>query len=277
VARSDADRLAGQDPVVFFRLTDWELAIVLAAVVGGGCFVGAAAGAIVRRHADSLREPLGVVNAAVLGVVGLVLAFGLTLAIGRYEERRMAVVNDANTIDTTYLRAQTLREPERSLSLPLFRRYASLSLDLSHEVPDSEAMHRTADAQLVVQRRLWRYAGRSLAAAPLATAPRLYVESLNEMIDQQTTRLDALKNRVPGSVLALEVIGAGVALALLAAYLSVLGRGHVGVWIGAALVTGLLLVTFDLDRPTRGLIKIPTAPLTSLQAMLAEPPAAAAP
>jgi hypothetical protein len=262
---------------VFFRLSDWELAIVLVGIIGFGCVAGAAVGSFIRFHAESLREPLGVVNAAVLGVVGLVLAFGLTLAIGRYEQRRTAVVDDANTIDTTYLRAQTIREPERSLSLPLFRRYAGLALDLSHEVPDSAAMHRTEEAQLLVQRRLWRYAGRALARAPLATAPRLYVDSLNSMIDQETVRVDALNNRVPGSVLGLEVIGAAVALALLAAYLSVLGRGHTGVWIGAVLVAGLLLVTFDLDRPTRGLIKIPTEPLTSLQAAMALPPAASAP
>ena len=45
---------------------------------------------------------------ALLGFMGLVLAFGLSLALGRYESRRAAVVDDANTIGTTYLRAQTL-------------------------------------------------------------------------------------------------------------------------------------------------------------------------
>ncbi len=38
-------------------------------------------------------------------------AFGLTMAVGRYDQRRAAVVDDANAIGTTYLRAQTLREP----------------------------------------------------------------------------------------------------------------------------------------------------------------------
>jgi hypothetical protein len=39
-------------------------------------------------------------------------------------------------------------------------------------------------------------------------------------------------------------------------------------------VTLLLLVTFDLDRPTRGLIKIPATPLESVRASLIPPPAA---
>jgi hypothetical protein len=39
----------------------------------------------------------------------------------------------------------------------------------------------------------------------------------------------------------------------------------------------LLLVTFDLDRPTRGLIRVPATPLTNLRASMDLPPAASAP
>jgi hypothetical protein len=42
----------------------------------------------------------------------------------------------------------------------------------------------------------------------------------------------------------------------------------------AGLVTLLLLVTFDLDRPTRGLIEVPSIPLVSLRASMSLPPAA---
>jgi hypothetical protein len=49
------------------------------------------------------------------------------------------------------------------------------------------------------------------------------------------------------------------------------------VLIGAALVTMLLLVTFDLDRPTRGLIRVPDTALVSLRASMQLPPAASGP
>jgi hypothetical protein len=42
-------------------------------------------------------------------------------------------------------------------------------------------------------------------------------------------------------------------------------------------VAFLLLVTADLDRPTRGLITIPDTALVNQLASMAEPPAAAAP
>jgi hypothetical protein len=75
------------------------------------------------------------------------------------------------------------------------------------------------------------------------------VDSLNATIDAQSTRLASLNNRVPGAVLAVEVVGAAVALGLLALHISVLGRGLIAMLLAAALVSTLLLVTFDLDRP----------------------------
>ncbi len=83
-------------------------------------------------------------------------------------------------------------------------------------------------------------AGQELDEAPVASAPRLYVESLNEMFDAETTRIGALDNRVPGAVLAVEVGGAAVALALLAFYLAILGRGVATVMLAAGLITRAL-------------------------------------
>lgn len=262
---------------MFFSLPSWAVALLIFAVVGGACVLGAITGRYLRRHTDVLREPIGVLQAALLGLVGLILAFGLSLAVGRYEARRAAVVAEANAIGTTYLRAQLIGEPARSASLDLLRRYTDLSLRLSGEVPNSASMKRTTAEQSVLQRRLWRLAGQAVAAAPVATAPRLYLETLNDMIDQETVRVSALNNRVPGAVLGLEVISAAVVVGLLALYLAVLGRGSLAAVVAAVLVTLLLLVTFDLDRPTRGLIKVPATPLESLERSMLLPPAAEPP
>jgi hypothetical protein len=247
-------------------------AIVLG-ITGLGLFLGRR----LRHRSEHLREPLGVLQAALLGLVGLVLAFGLALAVGRHEARRDAVVDDANAIGTTYLRAQTLPEPIRTRSLELLRRYTDASIQLSRSVPSTARERRAIADGEELQRELWALGGRALSDAPTASAPRLYVETLNEMIDMQTVRIAALNNRVPGAVLALEVISAAVALGLLAFYLALLGRGVLTVLLAAVLITSLLVVTFDLDRPTRGLIRVPSRPLTDLRASMELPPAAAAP
>ena len=143
---------------------------------------------------------------------------------------------------------------------------------LSKAVPTTGRFRRAVAEEDAVQRRLWTLAGQALTAAPQDSAPRLYVETLNEMIDQQTVRIAALNNRIPNAVLALEVLGAAFAFGLLALYTAMHGRGATTVVLAGALVTLLLLVIFDLDRPTRGLIRVPDTPLLALQASMALPP-----
>jgi hypothetical protein len=251
------------------------LGSVLLVVVLGATALGLAVGKRLRARSEGFREPFAAVQTALLGLVGLIWAFGLALAVGRYESRRAAVVQDANAIGTTYLRAQTLSEPVRTESLELLRSYADTSIRLSDSVPGSPAADAAvADGQRL-QRELWSLAGQELDTAPTASAPRLYVESLNQMIDMQTVRVAGINNRVPAAVLAVELVGAALALGLLGVYLSILGRGVLPVLVAAGLVTMLLLVTFDLDRPTRGLIQVPSTPLTNLRSGMDLPPAAA--
>lgn len=262
---------------MFFTLDSWELWLIIVAVIGGVAAFGALTGRYLRRHSASYREPIGALQGALLGLVGLVLAFGLTLAVGRYQDRRADVVNDANTIGTAYLRAQTIAEPQRTDSLALLRRYNDLAIRITVEIPGSATQRVTVREQGQIQQRLWRLAGEALNARPRDSAPRLYLDSLNAMIDQQTVRLAGLNNRVPNAVLALELFGAALALGLLALYLSMLGRGLLPVVTAAILVSLLVLVTFDLDRPTRGLITVPATPLLAERATMQLPPAAPAP
>ena len=70
------------------------------------------------------------------------------------------------------------------------------------------------------------------------------------------------------------MIGAAAALALTARYLAILSRGVMTVVLAAGLLTLLLFVSFDLDRPKRGFITISTAPLVALRASMELPPAA---
>jgi hypothetical protein len=144
-------------------------------------------------------------------------------------------------------------------------------------VPGSGDAKRAIARESEIQRRLWGLAGESLAARPTDSAPRLYVESLNAMIDMQTTRVAALNNRVPTAISLVVVLGAAVALGLMALYLAMFSRGVVTVLLAATLLSLLIYVTFDLDRPHRGFITVPDAPLVAVRAGMELPPAAGPP
>ncbi|MGY1631966.1 hypothetical protein ACI784_09725 [Geodermatophilus sp. SYSU D01186] len=267
--------------MLFFGLNTWVLAALLGLVMIGTTLGGLFIGQRMGRSSDRFREPLGVLQGALIGFMGLLLAFGLSLALGRYETRRADTVDEANAIGTTYLRAQTLPEPMRTETLDVLRRYTRTSIEIADSVPGSPAQQAALSASERDQRRLWSLAGDALEREPVASAPRLYVESLNEMFDAQSTRVYALTNRVPTAVLVVEVVGAAVALGALALHLALhlssIRRGLATTVVAALLVTVLLVVTFDLDRPARGLIRVPATPLVDVHASMSGPPASSAP
>lgn len=257
----------------FFALSSGLLALVLLALIVGAAAFGLLLGRAHRESGEGVSESFGVLQGALLGFMALILAFALSLAVGRYESRRQEVVNDANAMGTTYLRAQTLPEPLRSKSMALIVAYTDVELRLSHVVPGTPDADRAVSGGSKLQRRLWNLATQAVQQQPVATAPRLYEESLNAMIDEQTVRVAGLGNRVPTEVLLLEIIGASLAMSLLGLHVGVLGRGMLGLMLAATMVASLLYASFDLDRPTRGLIEVPDTPIAQLRDSMNLPPA----
>lgn len=249
----------------FFRLSTPVLGLVLLATVFGSVGIGIVIGRRRREHLDSAREPVGVVQGTLLGLVGLLLAFGLSMAVNRYEARRALVVQEANDIGTTYLRAQLLAEPERDRSLELLRDYADAAIALADVVPDTAAYRERVATIEQLQGELWSVAGDAVAADPVGTAPRLYVEVLNDTIDTHTERLASLRNRVPTPVMILLLLASAFALGTLAMFLTLLGRGITTSLLTATVLLVILFVSFDLDRPHRGFIEVPHTALDQLR------------
>jgi hypothetical protein len=212
-----------------------------------------------------------------LGLVGLLLAFGLTMAVTRYEVRRDVLVKEANAIGTTYLRAQLLAEPERTTSLDLLREYTDSAIDMNESPPDSDEFEVVVKAMDGLHVELWRVAGEAIGKAPQDSAPRLYIETLNDTIDRHADRVASLRNRVPSAVWILQILGSALALGVLALYLSLLGRGLLTPLLAGVFVVLILFNSFDLDRPRRGFIHVPSSALTDVRATMDLPPAASGP
>lgn len=261
---------------MLFRLANPVLVVVVTVLVAGTTAAGIAVGRKLKPAHDEIREPVGAVQAALLGFVGLLLAFGLTMAVGRYETRRAAVVTEANAIGTAFLRAQTIAEPQRSESIELLRTFVAGRVRLSEIVTETAAFTRAVATSAEIQRSLWKLAGEALVASPDGSATRLYVESLNTMFDAGTSREAAFHDRIPDSVVVLQIGGAALALGVLGLYLATLGRRVLTALLAAGMVILILLVALDLDRPQRGLITVPAKPLRNVEASMQLDPAASA-
>jgi len=217
------------------------------------------------RHAQTSEEkdaPVGAMVAAVLGLLAFMLAFTFSMAAARFEARRQVVLDEANAIGTTYLRAQLLPEPQRTEVARLLREYVDVRLrgvqegNLAETVARSEQLHA----------QLWSQAA---AAAERGRDPvtALFLQSLNEVIDLHATRVQVgLRSRIPASIW-----GSLFALALL-------GMAAMGYQAGLAATRrspaiGLLILAFasamfliaDLDRAHEGFLQVSQQAMVDLQ------------
>jgi hypothetical protein len=82
-----------------------------------------------RRHVHASDEkdgPVGAMVGSILGLLVIMFAFTFHLTATRFDARRQAVLEEANAIGTTYLRARLVPEPQRSDIAELLRRYAEI-------------------------------------------------------------------------------------------------------------------------------------------------------
>lgn len=262
--RQDAPVIA-----LFFNLGTPTLVVVLALVAGVSIALGVRLGAWLRERNPARHGSIGVIQGALFGLIGLLLAFGLSMAVGRYEHRRAAMVDEANAIGTVVLRAELLREPYRSQSLALLHPYTAASVQFSEVQPGSDEF-RAIDEELGrLFTQLWSVAAAAIEAEPSQNVPRLYVEALNDANDAHGARTAGLNNRVPDEVALLIVFASCAALMALGLHLALVGRGLISSVAAALVVVGVLFVSYDLDRPTRGLITVPDTPLVALRDQLA--------
>jgi hypothetical protein len=227
-----------------------------------------------QRANDAARSAFGTVQGAILGMLALLFAFTFSMAVGRFDLRRELVLEEANAIGTTWLRAAALPEPEPGAIRDLLRRYVDVRLR-----PEPGGDERTHVATLAaeserIQAELWQHAATLGRAHPHALPVALFTESLNQVIDAHGKRMTAYYARVPDPVLVLLALFAVVSVAFVGYGSGLAGsRGTFSMVGFAVLVTALSMVILDLDQPRRGMITVSQEPLQSLQAgMAAAPP-----
>jgi hypothetical protein len=82
-----------------------------------------------RNEGHGVGGNISALEQSLLGLLALMVGFTFLMALTRFEARREAVLNEANTTGTTALRARLLPEPHRTASLKLLREYAQMRVD----------------------------------------------------------------------------------------------------------------------------------------------------
>jgi len=206
---------------------------------------------------DAARAGLTGVEAAIFGLMGLMIAFTFSGAAQRYELRRQLVVDEADTIGTAYLRLDLLPAASQPALREQFRRYVTARIAVYRVLPDVETSAAQAAIAVAVQKDIWRGIIAALKEAP-PQATIVVIPALNEIINVPTSRAIAAMTHTPKVVFAVLLI-LGLVCSLLAGYvLAGIETRKVRLYIVAfaVVVTLTIYMIFDLDYPRFGLIRL---------------------
>jgi hypothetical protein len=205
------------------------------------------------------KEPAaGAVDAAVYGLLGLLIAFTFSGAATRFEARRHLIVEEANAIGTAYLRLDLLPAEAQEALKDKFRQYVDLRLEVYRKLPDIEAAKAALADSQALQAEIWSRAVAASRAATPQPAAMLLLPALNQMIDITTTRTVAAQNHPP-SIIFIMLIVLALMSALLAGYSIAGSRNIIHMLVFAAILAITVYVILDLEYPRLGLIQIDAA------------------
>jgi len=224
-----------------------------------------------QRDADAESEETheGYLISAVLGLLALLTGFTFSLAIDRFDARRENVLIEANAIGTTYLRTQLLEEPHRTRINNLLKQYVDTRLALARATPGKNGELLKRNDQLLTD--LW--------TATVAAFPSIrgydfsssYLETMNQMIDMDTSRKTARRAHVPAAVFLLLFIYQFTSAGALGYVLPNGTRGKLSAALVFLLFGLSLLLVLDIDRPGDGRIRESQFPMELLKRSMQQP------
>ncbi|MDT4290349.1 hypothetical protein RO575_12325 [Methylomonas sp. MO1] len=200
----------------------------------------------------------GLIDGAIFGLMGLLIAFTFSGAASRLDHRRDLVINEANAIGTAYLRLNLLPSASQPPLRDLFRQYLDARLDAFQKLPDMAAAEASLLKANQLQNQIWPMAVQACQASGSVPATTLLLAALNEMFDMATLRTTTARVMHPPTVIFVMLF----ALALLSSFLAGYSMGNnpettrFHVFGFAAIIAITVYVILDIEYPRAGLIRV---------------------
>jgi hypothetical protein len=252
--------MQGTEPLDILPL--WVLLIGMVLIVLLSVEGGYRLGRMREREAHEMETPVGEMVASTLGLLAFILAFTFGLAASRFDVKRQLLVDEANAIGTTWLRAGML--PERRDEIrALLREYVEVRIKAITPDKLAEGVRRSEE----MQNRLWQLAVPIAADNPDSVIVGLFVQSLNEVIDLHTKRLTAaVRNRIPTAIWAALYAISVLSFAAMGYHSGLTGTSRSLVTIVVAFTFSVVIVLIaDLDRSQEGALKVSPQALIDLR------------
>ncbi|NJC27646.1 bestrophin-like domain [Neolewinella antarctica] len=207
---------------------------------------------------EDIKSQTTAIQGGIIGLLALVLGFSFNMSLQRYDSRAGAEVAEANAIGTAVLRTDLLPAPYSTRAQEQLDEYIALRLeindtDLTQLDVRKQLNNRTSD----LQNRIWNTGMDAAEREPNPVKTGYYVQAINDMIDAQGARNDVLSRHIPPAIFYLLFV-IFVATAGLIGYSSGLGRktSRAPALILGLLISMMVFIILDLDRPRRGMIEV---------------------
>jgi hypothetical protein len=220
------------------------------------------------RHEQEKETPVGTMVGATLGLLAFILAFTFGLAAARFDTRRQALLDEANAIGTTYLRAAMLPERREEIRT-LLRNYVNTRLEAVRSGHIEGGMRESEN----IQNEVWTRAVAVGEKNPNSIVVGLFVQSLNDMIDLHAKRVQAgLRSRIPGAIWVGVFAVAVLSLATMGYHAGMVGtRRSLAILAVAFTFSVVIELIADLDRPQEGVLRVSQQALLDVQRSMNTP------
>ncbi len=199
----------------------------------------------------------------IVALLGLLLAFTFSMSLVRHEQRRQMVVTDSNAIGDFYTTASLLKQPVRGKLQALVRQYAEHRLSVAKPTTDEATLQQKLDQIRQMHHQMQVLVDEAVAGGTPVVVP--LVNTLNALTSSHASRLAALRDRLPPTVILLLILSAVLLMALMGWQQGVSNERHPGATVGfTILVCMVMWVTLDLNQPQRGWITVSQEPLQQL-------------
>ena len=230
----------------------------------------AVAGSLLRRRYpgadDEQNEHLGVILAATLTLLGLIIGFSFSMAASRYDQRKTFEEAEANAIGTEMLRTDLLPPADAANVRKLLADYTGIRIQF-YLNKDDDQRKQIDERTARLQAALWSVARLSSAAQP-TPVEALALAGMNDVINSQGYTQAAFWNRIPTAAWFLMAIIA-LCSSLLMGYRTGKAGGHL-LFVLPLIVSFAFLLIADIDAPRHGLIEVRPQNLESLAKSLGD-------
>jgi hypothetical protein len=207
---------------------------------------------------------LATVEGAIFGLMGLLLAFTISGALQRFDDRRQLVIQEATAATTAYDRLNLFGGDEARRLQDSLKEYVRARVELYRMAHDFLLLQRAEDFSdpqeekvLELKNKLWDAAVAACAQPNFRPACALSLPTLNSLFEVARLRAGAAEKHPP-QIIYFMLFGLGLGCSLLAGFgmAASAGRSWIHMLIFAGTLTVALYVVTDMEYPRLGLIRI---------------------